>query len=416
METEDISNDEDVIADEEHDEDEDDLKQLSEAQRGYAIIKARVAAQENAKDEKRKANVAAQKAARYATYKTKRDEEEDDSKPVPEAPELTRGQRGYLVKKAKLAAQKAAIESGETPDKLICRTCGPLPFEKFGFNAKTGKPLKRCKPCNVTMLEQGAKYRKTADGKAAAKRGNQSVAGKAAKQKYRESADGKATAKREKQSPKRKAAIKLAKQSVAGKERAKRSRQSIKGKEAAKRFSDRRTERRHESTAMQMDVKIQSLSSRLLSGRYEKSPTFLKRTGFASESEYRTVVESTFEDGVMTWENHGSVWQLDHKIPREAYDFDNQVDIKRCWSAKNVQALTKAANLAKSWKLIDQYVTAAGVENFPVSWGGKFPDVDFKNAHAAKMVAPKPVQQASEVGESSNAPSTNVVAPDSDSD
>jgi hypothetical protein len=91
----------------------------------------------------------------------------------------------------------------------------------------------------------------------------------------------------------------------------------------------------------------------------------------------------------MTFSNHGTVWELDHKIPREAYNFDKPEDVKRCWSSKNVHALTKAANQEKHWKIIDQYVAEAGVETFPVAWNGKFPDADFNNAHAAKMMAQK---------------------------
>jgi hypothetical protein len=126
----------------------------------------------------------------------------------------------------------------------------------------------------------------------------------------------------------------------------------------------------------------------LISGRYQTSPSFIARTGFASEAAFLSAVEATFAPG-MTFSNHGTVWELDHKIPREAYNFDKPEDVKRCWSAKNVHALACLANKEKSWKLIDQYIFEAGVECLPTAWNGKFPDADFKNAHAAKMMAQK---------------------------
>ena len=174
---------------------------------------------------------------------------------------------------------------------------------------------------------------------------------------------------------------------------------------------------------MRIDNNIQCASSQLLSGRCETSPTFIARTSFASESEFRDIVEATFQSG-MTWENYGTGWQLDHKIPREAYDFDNPDDIKRCWSRNNVHALTKAANLEKSWKFVDQYIFEAGVECLPVSWNGKFPDNDFKIAHGAKMLAHKMTEEAKMEDEEEQPPpqevgssSTRMIdAPDSDSE
>ena len=283
-----------------------------------------------------------------------------------------------------------------------------LCFDRFGTNPKNGELYYNCEDCRPIMAAHKRKYRSTPKGKAKVAEYKSSDEGKASNKLYKSSDVGKETAARSKSSDAGKAAVKRYAAGDAG-------------KAAAKRARDHRTERRHESTAMKMDISVQGASSQLLSGIHKTSPTFIERTSFASESEYRTVVESTFEDGIMTWKNHVSVWELDHKIPREAYDFDNSEDIKRCWSAKNVHALTKAANLSKSWKLVDQYVTDAGVENFPVSWDGQFPDADFKKKHAAKMMAHKPVQQAStaaasEVGESSNASSEIVDAPDSDSD
>jgi len=296
-------------------------------------------------------------------------------------------------KRKKRAADKAkrdaAVEAG---GKLTCMTCGPKPFAAFGLNPTTGKPLTRCKPCNVTKIAADTKYQKTEAGKASHKRAKTSDKGKASNKRYAESELGKATSKRHRASDK-------------GKETEKRYREGDAGQAAAKRFADNRQERRRESTAMRMDVNIMSASNALISGRHMTSPTFLERTSFTSEEEFLNVLEATFVPGIMTRDNHGPVWEVEHKIPREAYDFDDPEDVKRCWSAKNVHAMTPEANKEKHWKLIDEYITAAGVENFPKAWNNKFPDAAFKAAHNAKMLAQKAIddeEAASEQPSGSN--------------
>jgi len=248
-------------------------------------------------------------------------------------------------KRKKYAADKAtrnvALEADVTPTTLVCERCGPKPFAAFGTNARTGKPLTNCKPCNVTVIANAVEYKQTEAGKAANKR----------------------------------------------------ARTSKKGKATIKRGRDRRTDRVRESTAMRMDGAIRSASTGLISGRHETSSTFLERTSFASEQEFFDVLEATFASG-MNFKNHGAVWEVEHKIPREAYNFDDPEDVKRCWSAKNVHAMTPAANKEKSWKLLDEYIAAAGVENFPKAWNDQVPDAAFKAAHNAKMVAQKALDDA----------------------
>jgi hypothetical protein len=270
---------------------------------------------------------------------------------------------------ADLKKQAVALEAGETPATLICNCCGIQPFTAFGTNEATGKPRATCNSCHVRKLEADTRY-------------NQSEAGKEADKRYRE---GDA------------------------------------GQESAKRFREHRQDRRRASTAMQMDCTIQCASNKLISGRLKTSPTFVERTGFASEAAFLSSVEATFAPG-MTFANHSPVWELDHKIPREAYDFDDPEDVRRCWSPKNVHALTRSANAEKSWKLVDQYIFEAGVECLPVAWNDRLPDADFKNAHAAKMLARKILQDeaAAEVEEEEQPSSSSGLfveeAPDSDSD
>jgi len=307
---------------------------------------------------------------------------------------------GLKQRREKRAADKAKRNAAtEAGGKLTCHGCGPQPLEAFGLNPTTGKPLTRCKPCNETKAAQDAEYQKTEAGKERKNLYKTSDKGKAANQRYDESDKGKDRNQRYDESDKGKERNQRYDESELGKERNQRAKRSDKGKETnkrylegdagqakAKRFADNRTERRRGSTAMRMDSNIMSASNQLISGDRMTSPTFLERTSFTSEVQYIKVLEATFE-GEMDFKNHGPVWEVEHKIPREAYDFDDPEDVKRCWSVKNVHVMTVAANKEKSWQLLDEYITAVGVANFPKAWNGKVPDAAFKTTHNAKMMA-----------------------------
>ena len=264
--------------------------------------------------------------------------------------------------------------------------------------------------------ERNKRYAESEKGKEANKRYDESEKGKATEKRYHESEKGKERNKRAKTSEKGKATQKRYAESEKGKEADKRYREGDAGQANAKRFAANRQDRRRASTAMRIDHTIHCASNGLISGRRKKSPKFVKLTGFASEASFLAAVRATFQPG-MTFSNHGAVWELDHKIPREAYDFDDPEDVRRCWSAKNVHALTVADNAEKSWKMVDQYILEAGLECLPVAWKGQFPDADFKIAHAAKMMARKILEdEAAEEEQPSNSNGAMEEAPDSDSD
>lgn len=43
-------------------------------------------------------------------------------------------------------------------------------------------------------------------------------------------------------------------------------------------------------------------------------------------------------DGSLTWDNFGKAWQFDHIVPTTCFDFNNQDDLKLCWSFINMRA------------------------------------------------------------------------------
>mgnify|MGYP000878845099 CR=1 FL=1 len=63
-------------------------------------------------------------------------------------------------------------------------------------------------------------------------------------------------------------------------------------------------------------------------------------------------IEKLFKPG-MTWENYGTAWHIDHKIPIAAFNFEtpDDIDFRLCWSLKNLQPLEATKNRSKGAKL-----------------------------------------------------------------
>jgi len=55
----------------------------------------------------------------------------------------------------------------------------------------------------------------------------------------------------------------------------------------------------------------------------------------------------------MTWENYGTYWHIDHKIPIAVFNYEKpeDIDFRLCWSLKNLQPLEKIENIKKKDKL-----------------------------------------------------------------
>jgi len=238
---------------------------------------------------------------------------------------------GHAKRDAANAAKAAALQARkDTGELLQCQDCGWNEADAFTPKADGTMPS-RCDECVVKRKARDERYKHGEAGKVANKRYDDSEAGKA----------------------------------------------------RTKRFRDNRTERRRASPSMRHDVTILSASRRLVTGRYDTSPTFLKRTGWTGDR-FRAHVRAVCVAKGLDFDDR-EAWELEHKIPRGAYDFNDPDDVLRCWSAANVHVMTPAENKQKSWHLLDDWVASAGVKCFPAAWMGKSPTENMKKAHSETM-------------------------------
>jgi len=70
--------------------------------------------------------------------------------------------------------------------------------------------------------------------------------------------------------------------------------------------------------------------------------------------------------GNFDWDQYGSIYQVDHCIPRSFYDHTNEQQIKQCWHWRNLRLITKEENKLKGSKLdLDiRYENASFAEDF----------------------------------------------------
>lgn len=57
---------------------------------------------------------------------------------------------------------------------------------------------------------------------------------------------------------------------------------------------------------------------------------------------------------LMTWENYGTHWVIDHKIPVASFDLPRQV--RECWALSNLQPLEINENRRKGSKLLPEHI------------------------------------------------------------
>jgi len=62
-------------------------------------------------------------------------------------------------------------------------------------------------------------------------------------------------------------------------------------------------------------------------------------------------------DKNMTWENYGSYWHVDHKIPCAAFDLSKETEQKICFHYRNLQPMEAIKNISKKEKIFDHQLS-----------------------------------------------------------
>lgn len=68
-----------------------------------------------------------------------------------------------------------------------------------------------------------------------------------------------------------------------------------------------------------------------------------------SMEDLKKYLENQFNES-MTWENYGTAWHIDHKIPCAAWDLTKEDENMYCWNFRNLQPLDASENQSKKDK------------------------------------------------------------------
>ena len=281
-----------------------------------------------------------------------------------------------------------------------------LPIEEFSINPRTGMYFSECDANKAAAAMAKSKHKKSPKGKVNKRRYKDGESGKAAERRYKDGESGKAAKRRSNQSQAGKAAKRrynksdgrkisktIYKKSASGKAAQKRGHESAAGKAARQRFNAARRRRRIEDRPWALDCAILCAAEHLISGERGSSPTFTRRTGWHHKAFLKHVLmrvnQSDFD-----WDHHGNApgqWNLEHRIPRSAYDFSDPQEVKRCWAPDNVDVKSFEENEAKSDALLPDEIGMVNSSNWPKSWKGHFPDVskrvEIRKLSNARMLA-----------------------------
>lgn len=145
------------------------------------------------------------------------------------------------------------------------------------------------------------------------------------------------------------------------------------GREYARNWRKNNPER-HKETQKKADAKKRLTAKGRLSNNLSKAmrrSLHGAKAGRAWESlvsytvnELKHHLETLFQEG-MSWENYGTVWEIDHKIPVAVFKYDKpeDIDFRICWSLKNLQPLGKRENRSKGARLDNPFQPLRNVQD-----------------------------------------------------
>lgn len=108
----------------------------------------------------------------------------------------------------------------------------------------------------------------------------------------------------------------------------------------------RDTERRKTNIKFRLRCLFAGRIREALKRGYKKAASTIALIGCDVDTA-RAYIEADFAVG-MTWQNHGTIWQLDHRIPVSVFNMANEDQQRRAFHYTNLRPMFKAANLRKS--------------------------------------------------------------------
>lgn len=218
-----------------------------------------------------------------------------------------------------------------------------IPMACFNMNKK-GKAMVFCVTCQAKHNEQKRVYFKTDHGKAKKKIQNDKPEVKESKQTYRASEAGRAKTK------------------VRTNTDEHRSKCNTFAKTGAGKAIRKRTYSKHK-----LATDLMNGFARMMRGG--DSPNTAKATSFRSAADARAHMRTQLAEG-MSMANYGTVWSVDHRIPKSAYDHSDPEDVRRCWSKPNMHPMHTTANKEKLNRLLPTEVNNVPKELWPKAWEG----------------------------------------------
>lgn len=93
-------------------------------------------------------------------------------------------------------------------------------------------------------------------------------------------------------------------------------------------------------------TRLQNSLRRNSNGKFNTTKNLLG----CSVEEFKVYLEKLFDDK-MSWENYGSYWEIDHKVPCRAFNLSKPTEQAKCFHYSNMQPLEKLENRHKNDKL-----------------------------------------------------------------
>lgn len=122
---------------------------------------------------------------------------------------------------------------------------------------------------------------------------------------------------------------------------------------------------------------IQKRMSKTMHGHVSSTGTTFEYTQFVDSDDAIAHFEQQFKPGMRRW-NYGYFWNHDHLIARVHYNWDNEDDIRRCQSKKNLVPEYVSVNSSKGTKLPPIEVLERMRDVYPKAWNGVVPsNIDF---------------------------------------